>query len=85
MAGGGRIIRTLGQKIYKIRPVDGFSAQLSSAIIISASSVLGGPVSSTHIVTSAIVGAGASKRINKIRYIHIAENIRIMLLKATRM
>ena len=68
VAGGGRIIKTLGQKIYKIRPIDGFSAQLSSAIIISASSVFGGPVSSTHIVTSAIVGAGASQRINKIRW-----------------
>ncbi len=68
VVGGGRIIKTLGQKIYKIRPVDGFSAQLTSAIIISVSSILGGPVSSTHVVTSAVVGAGASERINKIRW-----------------
>ncbi len=68
IAGGGRIIKTLGQKIYKIRPINGFSAQLSSAIIISVSSALGGPVSSTHIVTSSIVGAGASQKINKIRW-----------------
>ncbi len=68
IVGGGRIIKTLGQKIYKIRPVDGFSAQLSSAVIICVSSILGGPVSSTHVVTSAIVGAGASERINKIRW-----------------
>ncbi len=69
VAGGGRIIKTLGQKIYKIKPADGFSAQLSSAMIISASSIFGGPVSSTHIVTSALVGAGASERTNKIRWV----------------
>ena len=68
VAGGRRIIKTLGQRIYKIRPINGFSAQLSSAIVISTSSILGGPVSSTHIVTSSIVGAGASERINKIRW-----------------
>jgi PiT family inorganic phosphate transporter len=68
VAGGGRIIKTLGQKIYNIRPINGFSAQLSSAIIICAASILGGPVSSTHVVTSSIVGAGASERVNKIRW-----------------
>jgi PiT family inorganic phosphate transporter len=66
--GGWRLIRTLGGKIYKIRPVDGFSAQLTSAVVILGNSLLGGPVSTTQVVSSAIMGVGAGERANKVRW-----------------
>ncbi|HEX9007238.1 MAG TPA: anion permease, partial [Bacteroidota bacterium] len=56
--GGWRLIRTLGGKIFKIRPVDGFAAQLASAGVIISASLLGGPVSTTQVVSSAIMGVG---------------------------
>lgn len=66
--GGWRIIRTLGAKFYRIRPVHGFSSQLASAGVILGASLFGGPVSTTHVVTSTILGAGAAERLNKVRW-----------------
>jgi PiT family inorganic phosphate transporter len=66
--GGWKLIRTLGGKIYKIRPVDGFASQLASAIVILGNSLLGGPVSTTQVVSSAIMGVGAGERANKVRW-----------------
>jgi len=66
--GGWRLIRTLGGKMYKIRPVDGFASQLSSAVVILGNSLLGGPVSTTQVVSSAIMGVGAGERANKVRW-----------------
>ncbi len=66
--GGWKLIRTLGSKFYKIRPVDGFSSQLASAIVILTASLVGGPVSTTQVVSSAIMGAGAAERVNKVRW-----------------
>ena len=66
--GGWRLIRTLGGKLYKIRPVDGFTAQLASASVIIGASLLGGPVSTTQVVSSAIMGVGAAERVNKVRW-----------------
>jgi inorganic phosphate transporter, PiT family len=66
--GGWKLIRTLGGKIYKIRPVDGFASQLSSAAVILGNSLLGGPVSTTQVVSSAIMGVGAGERANKVRW-----------------
>lgn len=66
--GGWKLIRTLGGRIYKIRPVDGFASQLSSAIVILGNSLLGGPVSTTQVVSSAIMGVGAGERANKVRW-----------------
>jgi PiT family inorganic phosphate transporter len=66
--GGWRLIRTLGAKFYKIRPVDGFSSQLASTIVILGASILGGPVSTTQVVSSAIMGVGAAERPNKVRW-----------------
>jgi PiT family inorganic phosphate transporter len=68
LLGGWRLIRTLGGKFYKIRPVDGFSSQLASATVIMGASLLGGPVSTTQVVSSAIMGAGAAERVNKVRW-----------------
>ncbi len=66
--GGWRLIRTLGGKIYKIRPVDGFASQLSSATVILGASLIGGPVSTTQVISSVIMGVGASERANKVRW-----------------
>lgn len=66
--GGWKLIRTLGAKFYKIRPIHGFSSQLASAIVILGNSLVGGPVSTTQVVSSAIMGVGAGERINKVRW-----------------
>ncbi|MCK4452190.1 MAG: inorganic phosphate transporter, partial [Anaerolineae bacterium] len=66
--GGWRIIRTLGGKFYKIRPVHGFTAQIASASIILGAAFLGGPVSTTHVVSSAIIGVGSAKRVSRVRW-----------------
>ncbi len=66
--GGWKLIKTLGGKFYKIRPVHSFSSQLTSAIVILGASVMGGPVSTTQVVSSAIMGAGSAERISKVRW-----------------
>ncbi len=72
--GGWRLIRTLGGRIFKIRPVDGFASQLSSATVILGASLLGGPVSTTQVISSVIMGVGASERANKVRW-KVAQDI----------
>ncbi len=66
--GGWRLIRTLGGKFYKIRPVHSFAAQMTSAIVILTASLAGLPVSTTQVVSSAIIGVGASERFGKVRW-----------------
>jgi PiT family inorganic phosphate transporter len=66
--GGWKLIRTLGAKFYKIKPVDGFATQLTSALVILTASLLGGPVSTTQVVSSAIMGVGSAERMNKVRW-----------------
>ena len=66
--GGWKLIRTLGRKFYKIRPVHGFASQLTSAVVILTASLVGGPVSTTQVVSSAIMGVGAADRLNKVRW-----------------
>jgi inorganic phosphate transporter, PiT family len=66
--GGNKLIKTLGGKFYKIRPVDGFASQLASAAVIMGASLAGGPVSTTQVVSSAIMGVGAAERVNKVRW-----------------
>ena len=68
-AGGGwRIIKTLGHKMVKLHPINGFAAEGSSAIVILVASHFGLPVSTTHVVSSAIMGVGSAKRSNAIRW-----------------
>jgi PiT family inorganic phosphate transporter len=68
-AGGGwRIIKTLGHKMVKLHPINGFAAETSSAAVIIVASAFGLPVSTTHVVSSAIMGVGASKRFNAVRW-----------------
>jgi len=66
--GGWRLIKTLGGKFYKIRPVHGFASQLTSAIVILGASLVGGPVSTTQVVSSSIMGVGSSERLSKVRW-----------------
>jgi PiT family inorganic phosphate transporter len=68
LLGGWRLIRTLGGKFFRIRPVDGLAAQLTSAVVILGASLVGGPVSTTQVVSSAIMGVGAAERVNKVRW-----------------
>jgi PiT family inorganic phosphate transporter len=66
--GGWRLIRTLGGRIYKIRPVHGFVSQLSGASVILSAALVGGPVSTTQVMSSAIMGVGSAERISKVRW-----------------
>lgn len=68
LLGGERLIRTLGGRFYPIRPIHGFASQLASGAVILGASLAGGPVSSTQVVSMAIVGAGAAERPSKVRW-----------------
>ena len=68
MAGGWRIIRTMGTKMFKLRPVHGFAADTASASVILAASHFGIPVSTTHIIASSIMGVGSTKGISAVRW-----------------
>ena len=72
--GGWRIVRTMGQKITKLRPVGGFCAETGGALTLFIATALGVPVSTTHTITGAIVGAGATQRASAVRW-GVAGNI----------
>ena len=72
--GGWRIVKTMGQKITKLRPVGGFCAETGGAITLFLATGLGIPVSTTHTITGAIVGVGASKKMSAVRW-GVAGNI----------
>lgn len=67
--GGWRLIRTLGGKIYRIRPIHGLTSQLTGAIVIMGAALVGGPVSTTQVMSSAIMGVGAAERLGKVRWL----------------
>ena len=66
--GGWRLLHRTGVNFYKIRPVDGFATQLTSALVIIVASLVGGPVSATQVINTAIMGIGAAERANKVRW-----------------
>lgn len=68
MMGGWRIVRTVGFGIYKVRPLHAVDAQLTSAAVIFGASMIGAPVSTTHVVSSSIMGIGASERPKAVRW-----------------
>ncbi len=74
MFGGWRIVKTMGQKVAKLKPVDGFAAESSAAITLAISSGFGIPVSTTHTITGAIMGVGSIRRLSAVRW-GIARNI----------
>jgi PiT family inorganic phosphate transporter len=74
MFGGWRIVKTMGQRVVKLKPVDGFSAESSAAMTLAISSGFGIPVSTTHTITGAIMGVGAMRRLSAVRW-GVAYNI----------
>jgi inorganic phosphate transporter, PiT family len=73
-AGGWRIIKTMGQKVVKLDPIHGFAAETTAATIILTASHFGMPVSTTHVISSAIIGVGSSDRLSAVRW-GVAGNI----------
>jgi inorganic phosphate transporter, PiT family len=68
MAGGWRVVKTMGQRITKLQPFGGFAAETSAAITLFGTAAAGIPVSSTHVITGAISGVGASRRLSAVRW-----------------
>jgi inorganic phosphate transporter, PiT family len=73
-SGGWRIMKTLGQRVYQMEPPGGFAAQATAGVVIYASTKYGYPLSTTHVVSGAVMGSGATKRLSAVRW-GIAGNI----------
>jgi PiT family inorganic phosphate transporter len=67
-SGGWRIMKTMGHKIIKLRPINGFAAESASALVILVATYLKAPVSTTHVISASIMGVGASKRVSAVRW-----------------
>jgi PiT family inorganic phosphate transporter len=72
--GGWRIMRTLGQRLYKMEPESGFAAQSAAGVVIWAATKNGYPLSTTHVISGAVLGAGATQRLSAVRW-GVAGNI----------
>jgi inorganic phosphate transporter, PiT family len=68
LSGGWKIIRTLGSKMIKLQPIHGFAAETTAATVIAIASHYGTPLSTTHVITSSIMGVGATKRLSAIKW-----------------
>lgn len=68
MTGGWRIIRTLGNKMIKLTPIHGFAAETTASVILGATAHFGIPVSTTHVISTSIMGVGATKRLSAVRW-----------------
>ena len=66
--GGRRIMKTLGKRMVKMQPIHGFAAQTTAATVIFVASKLGMPISTTHVITTSIMGVGATKRLNAVKW-----------------
>jgi PiT family inorganic phosphate transporter len=66
--GGYRIIKTIGTRIIKLEPANGFAADVSSAMIIILATLIKLPVSTTHVISSSIMGVGSAKRLSSVRW-----------------
>jgi len=78
--GGWRLIRTLGGKMFRIRPIHGFTSQIAGASVILGAALLGGPVSTTQVMSSAIMGVGAAERISQVRWMILGDMLVAWLL-----
>jgi PiT family inorganic phosphate transporter len=72
--GGWKVIKTMGSKVFKLQPVHGFSAETSAAAVIAGMSLFGIPISTTHVISTAIMGSGSSQRLSAVRW-GIVKNI----------
>jgi PiT family inorganic phosphate transporter len=68
LSGGWRIVKTMGQKITKLRPFEGFSAESAGALTLFGTALFGIPVSTTHTITGCIIGAGITKRLSAVKW-----------------
>lgn len=68
LVGGWRIIRTMGTRIVKLQPINGFAAETTASSILFTNAYFGFPISTTHVITSSIVGVGATKRLSAVRW-----------------
>ena len=66
--GGWKVIKTIGMKMVKLKPTHGFAAEFSSSVVIFISSLLGAPISTTHVISTAIMGVGATERLSAVRW-----------------
>jgi PiT family inorganic phosphate transporter len=73
-AGGWRIMRTLGQRVFKMEPESGFAAQVTAGVTIYTATRLGYPLSTTHVISGSVLGAGATRRLSAVRW-GVAGNI----------
>lgn len=78
--GGWKIIKTMGNKIFKLEPVHGFAAETSASLIITGASILGAPISTTHTITACIFGVGSTKRLSAVRWFVAAALIKAWLI-----
>jgi len=68
LTGGWKIIKTMGHKIFKLEPIHGFAAETAAALVIVTASHFGAPISTTHVISSSVIGAGSSKRISAVKW-----------------
>jgi len=66
--GGWKIVKTMGHRIFKMEAVHGFAAETAAALVITSASVMGAPISTTHTISTAVLGVGASKRLSAVRW-----------------
>ncbi len=66
--GGWKIVKTMGHKIFKLEPIHGFAAETAASLVITGASFLGAPISTTHTISTSILGVGASKRLSAVRW-----------------
>lgn len=66
--GGWKIVKTMGHKIFKLEPIHGFAAETAAAAVICGASALGAPISTTHTISTTVIGVGASKRLSAVRW-----------------
>jgi PiT family inorganic phosphate transporter len=79
-AGGRRIIHTMGQRLAHLEPIHGFAAETSAAAVIETASRLGFPLSTTHVISSTILGVGAARRMNAVRWDVVRNMVRAWIL-----
>jgi len=78
--GGWRQMRRLGGQIYRLRPVHGFGALVAGALVVLSAAMLGGPISTSQVMASAILGAGAAERLNKVRWLILRDMLTAWVL-----
>jgi inorganic phosphate transporter, PiT family len=66
--GGWKIVKTMGHKIFKLEAIHGFAAETAAALVITGASLVGAPISTTHTISSSVLGVGASKRLSAVRW-----------------